>query len=231
MTFLYSLPWRRQIPLRIRIMMPLKAVGTTLFMFLFFRTYFAVLEHPLVPPAIMPLTPVDAWIPFTSLAFPAYVSLWVYVSLPPALMTSFAALWRFGAWCSAMCLTCLALFWFFPTAVPPLPVDWAAHPEMRLLRGVDPGGNACPSLHVASAVFTVFWLQQLLRAMAAPRYAQLLNLLHCALILWSTMAIRQHVFIDVLAGVAVGVVFALFSLRHVGRSAQPGELARLTRAA
>ena len=231
MTFSFSLPWQRQILVRMRAMLPLKAVGTTLFMFLFFRTYFAVLEHPLVPPAIMPLTPVDDWIPFTPLAFPAYVSLWVYVSLPPALMTSFAALWRFGAWCSAMCLTCLALFWFFPTAIPPYPVDWVAHPEMRLLRGVDPGGNACPSLHVASAVFTVFWLQRLLRAMAAPRYASLLNLLHCALILWSTMAIRQHVFIDVLAGVAVGVVFALFSLRHVGRSAQPGELERPTRAA
>jgi small-conductance mechanosensitive channel len=81
--------WIRQIASRIAILWPVKAVGTMLFMGAFFWGYFGVLSHPLFPTTIMPLIGLDEWVPFTPLAFPAYVSLWVYASLAPALLTNF----------------------------------------------------------------------------------------------------------------------------------------------
>jgi membrane-associated phospholipid phosphatase len=44
----------------------------------------------------------------------------------------------------------------------------------------------------------------------------------CLAILWSTMATRQHVFLDVLAGVLVGALFAILSLRQAGADTAPG---------
>lgn len=217
-----SSPWYVQALVRIRTLFFLKAIGTTVFMYLFFRGYFAILNYPLTPPATMPLTPVDHWIPFTTAALPAYVSLWVYVSLPAALATDFKALVRIGFWWAVMCLFCLGVFWLWPTAVPQLPAEVMQYPEMALLRGVDPGGNACPSLHVASAVFAAFWLNRIWLAIGAPSAVRWLSVLHCIVILWSTVAIGQHVVLDVLAGLVVGIVFAPLSLRETRRVATAG---------
>ena len=86
------LPWYRQLVLRIATLWPLKALGTSAFMALFFWAYFSVMENPVGLPLIMPRLPLDQAIPFSTLAFPAYVSLWVYVSLPTALMSGFRSL-------------------------------------------------------------------------------------------------------------------------------------------
>lgn len=211
------LPWYRQLIVRIGTMAWLKASGTMAFMAVFFWGYFTVLRHPAQPPLIMPLTPLDDWIPFSGQAFPVYVSLWVYVSLPPALIIRFRPLAWFGVWIASLCLTCLALFWAFPTAVPATAIDWASHPEMAVLKGLDASGNACPSLHVASAVFSAAWLARLFGAIGAPGLLHGLSLVHCLAILWSTLATRQHVVLDVLAGALLGGVFAWASLRHAGR--------------
>jgi hypothetical protein len=135
------------------VLWPLKALGTTAFMMLFFWAYFAVLHNPLHPVTVMPLTWLDTAIPVTSLAFPFYASLWVYASLPVAFMKDMRAMILFGVWMAAMCLVCLAIFWLLPTGVPPAGIDWHLYPEMAVIKDVDTGGNACPSLHVGSAVF------------------------------------------------------------------------------
>jgi len=212
-----SLPWYRQLAGRFVLLWPLKAVGTMAFMALFFWGYFAVLQYPLRPALTMPEVFVDRWIPFTPLAYPFYVSLWVYVSLPPALLGSLRSLLGFGAWIAALCLFCLALFWFWPTAVPLADIDWRQYPQMAVIKGIDAGGNACPSLHVGSAVFAACWLARVLRNVGAPALLGWINWVCCTLIIWSTVATRQHVVLDVLAGILVGLLFALPSLRHAGR--------------
>lgn len=206
--------WIRQIASRMIFLWPLKAVGTTVFMFLFFWAYFGILRNPLFPATVMPLTDVDQWIPVTSLAFPVYASLWFYASLPAALFKEFRALALFGLWIAAMCLFCLAIFWIFPTVVPPAGIDWTLYPEMAIIKDVDANGNACPSLHVASAVFAAIWLNRLATTISAPLALRWAIWLHCLAILWSTVATRQHVVIDVVAGAVVGVVFGVLGLRH-----------------
>lgn len=207
-----------------RILLPVKAIGTMAFIAIFFWCYFAVLRNPSGAATTMPLTAIDHWIRFTPAAFPAYASLWVYVSLPPAFLTNWTTLLRFGLWIAALCLFCLGIFWLFPTIVPAFDADLTQYPEIALLKTVDANGNACPSLHVATALFTAIWLERVLRVTAAPSILRWINALLCALILWSTLATRQHVFLDVLAGGLVGSLFAALSLRHASALAGPGEI-------
>lgn len=213
---LFSRPhWIRQIISRIVILWPIKALGTMTFMAIFFWAYFWVLRNPIFPTTVMPLTELDAWIPFTPLAFTIYASLWVFVSLPPALLGSTRMLAVYSRWMTAMCLLCLGIFWLLPTGVPPAAIDWSLYPSVAFIKDTDAAGNACPSLHVASAVFSAFWLDRVLKVVGAPLVLRCLSGAYCLAILWSTMATRQHVAIDVLAGTVVGVVFAVLSLRHV----------------
>jgi len=206
--------WIRQIASRIAILWPFKAVGTMLFMGIFFWGYFGVLRNPLFPTTIMPLIGLDEWVPFTPLAFPAYVSLWVYASLAPALLANIRTLAIFGLWMAGLCLFALGIFWLFPTAVPVADIDWRLYPQMAIIKNADASGNACPSLHVAAAVFTAVWLDRVFRTIGAPLTLRCLSGLQCLAILWSTVATRQHVMLDVLAGTLVGTAFAVLSLRH-----------------
>lgn len=213
------LPWYRQLLARFLVLWPLKALGTTSFMALFFWVYFSILQHLVRVPTVMPKVWLDQSIPFSLSAFPVYLSLWVYVSLPPAFLGSLRSLLWFGLWICGLCLFCLGIFWFFPTVVPLAGIDWAAYPQMALIKNVDAAGNACPSLHVASSVFAALWLDRICVSVKAPRAWRWCSGLFCLAILWSTVAIRQHVVLDVVAGVAAGLLFAIPSLRHGQRFA------------
>jgi len=73
---------------------------------------------------------------------------------------------------------------------------------------MDATGNACPSLHVATAVFSCLWLHWRIPSIGLGSKARLLNIFWCFAISYSTLAIKQHVAIDVLAGSAMGLLFA-----------------------
>jgi PAP2 superfamily len=208
-------PWTAQFGLRMKRYFLLKLVGISLFMWVFFIGYFHVLRHPAVPVTEMPLTALDHLIPFHPAAIGPYLSLWLYVGIAPGLLLRFWPLVVYGAWSAALCLTGLAVFFLAPTAVPKqaIAVNVAEHPAFALLQGIDAAGNACPSLHVATATFAVIWIQRLLRDMGAPAALRAINLGWFLLIVHSTLAIKQHVVLDVVAGALLGAVFAAASLR------------------
>jgi membrane-associated phospholipid phosphatase len=200
---------------RIRHFLWLKAIGISLFCWVFFIAYFHLLRHPQTAPLQMPLTALDHAIGFNPLALGPYLSLWFYVGLPVVLQPNLRHAIAYGAWAGALCLAGLACFYFVPTAIPPLlqGVDVAAHPGFSMLQGVDAAGNACPSLHVATALFSAWWVDWLLRELSAPAWPRVLNGVWLVLICYSTLAVKQHVAIDVLAGLVLGAVFAAASLR------------------
>ncbi len=208
--------WTRALRQRFLHLFWLKTLGIIGFLWLFFVAYFQLLRAPSGPAQVMPLTALDHAIAFQPNALWAYVSLWVYVGIPPGIQPNLRALLAYGAWIAALCLTGLGIFWLWPTAVPPPThvVDLVAHPGFAVLHGVDAAGNACPSLHVATAVFSLVWLHRQLQAMHAPAALQVLNGVWCALIVYSTLAIKQHVVWDAVAGLALGLLFALASLRR-----------------
>jgi membrane-associated phospholipid phosphatase len=210
--------WYRQIAAAFTRHMWLKAIGTPLFIAVFFGAYFYLLKYPVHTITIMPITWLDRLVPFQPMAMPLYISLWVFVSLPPALLATRRELFIYGGGMTATCTIGLLIFYFWPTAVPVADIDWALYPGVDYLKSLDAAGNACPSLHVATAVFSAIWLHFSLSRFTAPRWLLALNWAWCTGIAYSTVATRQHVVVDVLAGLLLGGMVAYLSLRQHGRS-------------
>jgi membrane-associated phospholipid phosphatase len=211
-------PWYRQAAAVIPKHVYLKGVGTTAFISLFFVAYFYVLRHPAYPPTVMPVIWLDRLIGFEPLALPAYVSLWLYVSLLPALFSTRAELYRYGLSMTLMCVIGLSIFFFWPTGAPPPDIDWTRYPEIFFLKNIDASGNACPSLHVATAFFSGVWFHHLLRRFGGPWWILVFNWSWCVAIVYSTVAIRQHVAVDAVAGLVLGGLAAWVSLRYHGNA-------------
>jgi membrane-associated phospholipid phosphatase len=207
-----SPPWYRQVWPRLLRLFWLKTAGTTLIMWVFFIGYFHVLRHPAFALTTMPLTVVDEWIPFFAPAMLIYVSLWIYVPLAPCLLLGLRELITYGFWVAGLCAIGLLIFYYFPTTLPAYGIDRGEQWGFGILRGVDAAANACPSLHVATATFSFYWLDRVLRDMHAGTGARVFNLLWLVAIAFSTMATKQHVFLDVAAGFALGAALAWGSL-------------------
>jgi membrane-associated phospholipid phosphatase len=88
-------------------------------------------------------------------------------------------------------------------------MDWSQYPGMAFLKGIDASGNACPSLHVAPAVFSAFWLDWWFLSFGAGFGFRLISVTWCVAIVYSAMATKQHVAIDVVTGGILGWSFAL----------------------
>lgn len=206
-------PWHRQVAASFTTHPYLKGVGTTVFISVFFVAYFYVLNNPASTPTVMPAIWLDRVIGFQPLALPAYLSLWLYVGLLPAFFSVRAELYRYGLAMMLMCVAGLAIFYVWPTAAPAPDIDWSRYPDIGFLKNIDAAGNACPSLHVATAFFSAVWFHHLMRRFGAPAWVLAINWSWCAAIVYSTIAIRQHVAVDAFAGLALGAVAAWLSLR------------------
>lgn len=198
---------------RIRRHLFLKVAGTAAFIWIFFVGYFHVLRNPAYEVTVMPLTWLDRRIDFEPLGLIPYLSLWCYLGIPPSLLKGFRELAAYGAWAAALCVSGLAVFHFWPTAIPAPQIDTLRYPGFEVLQGLDAAGNACPSLHVATATFSALWLDRLLREIGAGSKLRAINGAWFFAIAWSTLAIKQHVALDVLGGLLLGLAFALPSLR------------------
>jgi len=198
--------WLAELRLRVVTCWRWKAVGTPIGIAGFFWLYFGVMQRPLFggPPQPMPLLAADHWIGVHGWAVLPYASLWLQVSLVPALMADRAALLAYARSALLLALAGLVVFWVWPTTVAPDPARWADAPLLAFLKSADGGGNAFPSLHVAFAVHSAGHLGMVLRSIGAPRLLRAVNVGWAVLIAWSALATQQHVLLDVLAGLLLG---------------------------
>lgn len=179
-------------------------LGFAAYLTVFMVVYFVLLRHPLFPVTVMPLTALDRAIGFAPWSLVFYASLWLYISLVPSFLRVWEEMRVYLIQTTALGCIGFVLFLLWPTAAPAPDIDWSQHPSVAFLKAVDASGNACPSLHVAFAVLTLVWMQRLLRHIAAPAWLQVLNLLWCLGILYSTLATKQHVALDLYAGALLG---------------------------
>jgi membrane-associated phospholipid phosphatase len=162
----------------------------------------------------MPVTALDRAIPFQSAALVVYFSLWLYVSLAPTLLRNRQELFAYGKIAAVMGLVGLGIFFFWPTTVPTgAGLGEANAAALEWLKHVDAAGNACPSLHVAFAVFSGFWLDRVIREMRLPLAVRVLNVAWCLGIAYSTLSTKQHVLVDVVAGGLLGLIAGAIRLR------------------
>jgi hypothetical protein len=200
--------WLRRLASRPTLFWPLKMVGTMAWIAAFFWLYFWVMRHPAggAAPWVMPETFVDRWFDVHEWAIVPYASLWVYVALAPALSKDGDELRTYAASALALCAGGLAFFWVVPTTVPAFAIDWHDYAALSFLKARDGGTNAFPSLHVAFAVHSAWFIRRALQGVGAPRAMQAVNVAWAAIILWSVLATRQHVFVDLLGGLVAGAL-------------------------
>ena len=207
--------WPVQLCQRVRTLTWLKALGNTLFLVVFFQLYLWIQKHPAYEVTQIPATTVDHWVGFQPWTIGLYLSLWVYTALPVALQPDRARLLRYCLAITALCAFALVMFYFWPTSVSDaIGTRTAGNAWFAMLYAVDNSGNACPSLHVAASVMSCMWLYAVLRQIGAPAWLGALNVVWCACIVFSTMATKQHLLLDVLAGAALGMLGGWLSLRR-----------------
>lgn len=212
-TFLPASGWLRGAGSRFRTRWVVKMTGTTAIMTAFFVVYFYLLNHSRLPVTTVPRIFIDRMIPFWPGALPLYVSLWVYVPLAPAMLTVPRDMRAYVIAVVALSAVGFGIFILWPTTIPKPEADALLAPSLSYLKTVDASGNAFPSLHVAFAIFTVVLFARLLREMRSGLLLRVLNWLWCAGIVYSTIAIRQHVALDALAGIVLGGLAGLLLLR------------------
>ena len=204
--------WNTALALRVRHLFWLKFAGVTVVTSGFMAGYFYVLRNPWSLPTKMPLTALDAAIPLQPPMMLVYLSLWLYVGVAPGLELRLRDLLVYAAWMSAMCLCGLLIFLLWPTQAP-LPIPTGVNfIGFALVKGIDTPANACPSMHVAAAVFTAIRIHDTLQRIQTPPWLPAINALWCACILYSTLAVKQHVVLDILGGAMLAMTFASLSL-------------------
>lgn len=185
-----------------------KLIAGAIIVIAFFIGYFLLLRFHIFPVREMPTTTLDLLIAFQPAALPLYLSLYLYLPIAPWMLEDKRDL---NACClafSGLCLVGLLIFLFWPTAIPR--PDSAAY---RPLIAIDRRGNACPSLHAAFAVFSAICIDRLARHLGDRGLARSLSWLWCLGILYSTLATKQHVAVDMVAGIALGAGWAGLYLR------------------
>jgi membrane-associated phospholipid phosphatase len=187
--------------------------GISAFMTVFFLIYFRLLTHPHFTVTTVPRIFIDEMIPFQPGALPLYLSLWFYVTIGPALLRTKRELLSYTLAAVTLSAAGFLIFIVYPTAVPMAEIDPALLPALSHLKTVDASGNAFPSLHVAFAVFNGLWFSRQLREMGAGSIAHAVNWAWCVGIIYSTMAIRQHVALDALSGAVLAVAVAAVQMR------------------
>jgi membrane-associated phospholipid phosphatase len=185
-----------------------KLMAGTIIFISFFVGYFLLLNVHVFPVREMPVTSLDRLIAFQPDALLLYLSLYLYVPLAPWLLDNKRDLDACCLALSGLGLVGLVIFLFWPTAIPR--PDSAAY---RPLISIDKPGNACPSLHAAFAVFSAICIDRLARHLGDRGLVRSLSWLWCLGILYATLATKQHVAVDLVAGTVLGSAWAGLYLR------------------
>ena len=173
---------------------------------LFWAGYFRLeqLSHPTVTQ--MPVSAVDRVIPFTPSAAFVYVSQFITVPLVVWLMTSRRQLLRCCRGLLLLMGVSFLVFYFWPTVISRPGIVPGRFFIYDLVVGADKSGNACPSLHAAFGIFTAGCAWEVFRGWRNGQWLIGASWAWTAAILASTLLIKQHVILDLLAGGLLGFV-------------------------
>lgn len=158
------------------------------------------------------MTCLDRWA-----GFDPHLWAWVYesnfllVGVVPWLIDSKEELRRYAAGFASLSVICFVVFMLFPVASP-RPANLEASRFLIFITRVDGPLNAFPSLHAGSLIYTLAWARRLCGTRWNLWIAVLL-LAWAALILFATLATKQHYAIDLLGGGLIGWAADWFAWR------------------
>ena len=193
---------RREPPLHLRStiydLRPLKLLLSITLPLYFFILYFGLERVVFFVPHQFELSRVDEAIRFDPRWTFVYQSL--YVLLPmPWLASSRDQLRRYAH--GFFIITTISFVFFFAFQVEgPRPDEMASDPFYQLLMRYDRNLNAFPSLHAALAVYTLLFLRRFVTRVEFVALA-----IWVVLMLYATVATKQHYAVDVVAGIVVAL--------------------------
>lgn len=170
--------------------------------------YFTLQRLTLFEPRSPPRTFVDEAIAFDPSWVWFYYSLCLMVPLAPLLAVQRSDLVRYARGLALLCAPCFATFLLLPVAGP-RPESPPDHALYAWLVTCDTPRNALPSLHAGLAVFSAFcgvrFLRNALTRMQCAVFGSLASG-WTAVILYSTLATKQHWAIDLPPGILAGIL-------------------------
>lgn len=188
--------------------------------------YLTLQRFPVRPPTSLPLTFIDRSIPFSPHWIWVYEGLLLIINLPLWLCDRLELLRRHVASVVLSSVVCFAVYIVFPVAAPrpdSLPQTHSDSLYSAIIR-IDTPLNSFPSLHAVFITLSVLLAWRGCRH-GVSTFARACFGGFCLLVLYSTVATRQHYAADLPAGVAVALLSDLV-IRRVDRGEGPCHFAR-----
>jgi len=154
----------------------------------------------------MPQLTIDRLIPFQPGTAFVYVSQFVTMPLVIWLMTSRRQLLACCRGVASLIIVSFIIFYFWPTSVARPKAFPGGHFFYDLIVSSDLPRNACPSLHAGFGVFTAGCACDVFRGWKHNHWFVGAVWVWTAAVLVSTLLIKQHVLLDLLAGSFLGVL-------------------------
>jgi len=169
----------------------------------FWAAYLFLSRHALFPTHELPMTWLDEWAGFRPRGWTwVYESAFLLGAILPWLISTREELRRYVVGFAILAGTSFVIFAFFPVASP-RPVELQEYPASLFISRLDGPLNAFPSLHAGFLVYNLS-LTWRLSARGCPRIVMAGLFVWGALILFATLATKQHYAVDLLAGGALG---------------------------
>ncbi len=191
--------WRRFVAL-----WRLKLGVTAVVSVLFWSFYLFLSRHPLFPVHMLPLSWLDIWAGYRPNPWGwIYESIFLLTGISPWLIISREQLRRYIVGFALLSTASFVVFALFPVASP-RPKDSQLSTFLIFITQVDgPTDTAFPSLHAGCLVYALALIRHLFGPRLNPIVAILL-LVWAGLILFGTLATKQHYAVDLLAGGLLG---------------------------
>jgi membrane-associated phospholipid phosphatase len=167
--------------------------------------YFLLGNFPFLPVHDLPITWIDRAIGFHPVAWVwIYQSFYILVNVVPWLAVRRDELWAYIKGFTIASLVSFAVFIVYPVRSPrgPTPHPTGMH---RLLLAYDAPLNALPSLHAGLLVYTLAFGWRILRG-RVPAWLGIVALTWGGLILYATLATKEHYAADIISGAVLAMV-------------------------
>ncbi len=183
--------------------------------------YFGIQTLAWLPAHELPATPIDRLVPFDPAWVWLYASLALLVPLAPLLAETRDQLRRYAIGLAWLCVPCFLVFLLVPVAGPRPDI----HPSTGLyawMVSVDRPSNSLPSLHAGLTAYSMLYIDQVLGRRLTPRGRAVacgLGGVWGGLILYSTLATRQHWLLDLTPGLLIAWAAHRLAWRRPGGEA------------
>lgn len=188
---------------RLKAIWLLKVVATLGVSAFFWSGYLYLSRHAFFPLNQLPMTALDRWAGYHPYPWAwIYESVFLLTGIIPWLIITKVELRRYVTGFALLALVSFAFFTIFPVAAP-RPSHVEPTPFLLFITHIDGPLNAFPSLHAGCLIYNLMLAHRLFGKSMSNFVAGALWL-WALLILFGTLATKQHYALDLLAGGALG---------------------------